>query len=302
MPSTELQMIIEMARAIGGISPDAPLEDQRSQYELAVAGYALGPDVELDEVDQEIDGGGRVRGEWVLTPGVRPSRTVLYLHGGGYVIGGPTTHRELASRIGSKTSAAVFLLDYRLAPENPFPAAIDDAVAGYRWLLDSGRDPGQMLVAGDSAGGGLGVALLAALRDAGVALPAGAVLMSPWVDLTNSGSSQTTRSAEDPIVSRASLDRMAEWYLAGHSSRDPLASPLFGDLGGLPPLLVQVGTAEVLYDDAERLVAKALAAGVDAAQETFDGCIHVFQQLAAMTPEAGEALDSIGDFARRILG
>jgi len=293
MPSPELQMIIDFARATGGLSSEMPVEEQRAQYRLAVSAYPLASDVMVEKVDA-----CGVPSEWVWFPGADVTKAVLYLHGGGYVIGGLDTHRELASRLARACRSRVLLVDYRLAPEHPFPAALEDATAAYRWLLHQGINSSSIVVAGDSAGGGLVVSTLVALRDSGAPLPTGAVCLSPWADLTNSGASQVTRAPDDPIVSKASLDKMASLYLDGADPKDPLASPLFADLSELPPLLVQVGTAEVLYDDAERLCDAARGYGVEATLHPFDGCIHVWQQLAATSPEAEAAVAEIGEFFR----
>jgi acetyl esterase/lipase len=214
----------------------------------------------------------------------------------GYVIGSINTHRDLASRLSLAAAARVLLIDYRLAPEHPFPAAVDDATAAYRWLLSSGADPSHMVIAGDSAGGGLTVATLVALRDAGTPLPAAGVCLSPWVDLECSGESMTTKAAADPMVRRDGLMKMAEWYLAGQPPRTPLAAPLYADLSGLPPLLIQVGTAEVLLDDSTRLAERARKAGVTVTLEPWEDMIHVWQAFAALLPEGRQAIDRIGEF------
>jgi monoterpene epsilon-lactone hydrolase len=192
----------------------------------------------------------------------------------------------------------VLLPEYRLAPEHPFPAAVDDVRAAWRWLrTDQGLSPSSIAVAGDSAGGGLAVALLVATRDAGEALPAAAVLMSPTVDLTSSGASMTERVGQDPFSTPAMLRQFAADYLAGADPKTPLASPLFASLTGLPPLLVQVGTADLLLSDSERLAAAAADAGVDVTLEIGEGLPHVYQILLG-TPEAAEATERIGKFLR----
>jgi acetyl esterase/lipase len=189
--------------------------------------------------------------EWIAMPNSAPDRVVLYLHGGGYIMGSPRTHRELAARIAREAAARVLLLDYRLAPEHPFPAAVDDATAAYRWLRGRGLDARSIAVAGDSAGGGLTLATLLALRDAGESLPACAVCLSPWTDLEATGASAQPGGADDPMVGLAGLHDSGRLY-AGERTRDPLASPLHGDFTGLPPRLLQVGTRELLLDDSTR--------------------------------------------------
>jgi monoterpene epsilon-lactone hydrolase len=227
---------------------------------------------------------------------------VLYLHGGGYVIGSPRSHRHLAAAIARAAGARALLLDYRRAPEHPFPAAVDDALAAYRWLLESaGVAPGHVVVAGDSAGGGLTVATLLAARDAGLPQPAAGVCISPWADLTCSLGSYTTKAAVDPVVDTGLVQKMATAYLGAADPRTPLASPLHADLRGLPPLLVQVGGDEVLLDDARELAARAKRAGVDATLEVWDAMVHVWHWFLPMLDEAPAAIDRIGAFVREAL-
>jgi acetyl esterase/lipase len=224
---------------------------------------------------------------------------VFYLHGGGYVIGSAQDYREMTSHIGRAAGARVLVVDYRLAPEHPFPAAVDDAVAAYRWLLATGASPGSIVIAGDSAGGGLTMATLLALRDAGTTLPAAGVCMSPWVDLECTGESMTTKADVDPVVQREGAIGMADMYLAGQDIRLPLASPLRGDLRGLPPLLIQVGTRETLLDDSTRLAERARAAGVDVTIDTVEGAPHVWQVFSSFLPEGRDAIDRIANFTQK---
>ena len=247
---------------------------------------------------EPVDAGG-VPGEWVTATGARTDAALLYFHGGGYAIGSIATHRMMAANISRAAGIRVLLVDYRLAPEHPHPAAVEDATAAYRWLLAQGIDASKIAISGDSAGGGLTVATLIALRDAGDALPACAVPMSPWVDLTLSGDSYNTRADLDPKCSEAGLKEMADWYLAGQDARTPTASPLHADLTGLPPLLVQVGDHEVLLDDATRLVDRATKAGVDAICHVGESCFHVYQ--AFPVPEAEEAIARLAAFVGRHL-
>ena len=269
------------------------IAERRAQYERAEKVFPVPPDVKVERVSAPT-----APAEWLLPPSATPGRVVLYLHGGGYVIGSPRSHRHLAAAIAGAASARALLLDYRLAPEHPYPAAVDDAVAAYRWLLDQGIAPGGVVVAGDSAGGGLTVATLLALRDARTPLPAAGVCISPWVDLTCSGESYRTKAAADPIVQREGVDQMARAYLGSTPPRTPLASPLFAELGGLPPLLIQVGSDEVLLDDSVQLAERARAAGTDATLEVWDRMIHVWHWFLPMLDEAQSAIDGIGRFAR----
>jgi acetyl esterase/lipase len=195
-------------------------------------------------------------------------------------------------------AARVLLVDYRLAPEYPHPAAVQDATAAYRWLLAQGCKPGRLAIAGDSAGGGLTVATLVALRDAGTPLPAAGVCLSPWVDLEGVGESMRAKADLDPMVYHDGLLQMAALYLNGLDPRTPLAAPLYADLRGLPPLLIQVGTAETLLDDSVRLAARAREADVDVTLEPWDDMIHVFQAFAGVLPEGQQAVDRIGEFVR----
>jgi epsilon-lactone hydrolase len=274
-------------------SDSLTVAERRAQYERAEKAFPTSPEVKVERVSAPV-----APAEWLRPPGAAAGRVVLYLHGGGYVIGSPRSHRHLATAIAAAGQASALLLDYRLAPEHPYPAAVDDATAAYRWLLDQDIAPGRVVIAGDSAGGGLTVATLLSLRDAGLPLPAGGACISPWVDLTFSGASYRTRAAADPIVTRPGIDEMARAYLGATPARTPLASPLFADLRGLPPLLIHVGSDEVLLDDAVQLADRAKAAGVDATLEVWDRMIHVWHWFLPMLDEAQSAVDGIGRFIR----
>ena len=295
MASAELQMVIDLLRA-QPIPRDATFADQRAAMEslTAMAPQPEGATCTPCEV------GGRAA-EWVVAAGARDDRALLYLHGGGYCIGSINTHRTLAADLSRAAGVRVLVIDYRLAPEHPFPAAVDDAVAAYRFLLDAGYDRRRLAIAGDSAGGGLTAATLLALREQDVPLPACAALLSPWLDLSQSGDSMRRCAELDPMVQRDGLQRMAEAYLAGKPAETPLASPLFADLRHLPPLLIHVGTAETLLDDSTRFAARAKDAGVDATLEVWDDMIHVWHAFG-MLPEARDAQARVGEFLRRHLG
>jgi acetyl esterase/lipase len=271
--------------------------ERRAQYERAEKVFPTPPEVKVERVSAPA-----APAEWLRPPGAVAGRVVLYLHGGGYVIGSPRSHRHLAAAIASAAAASALLLDYRLAPEHPYPAAVDDATAAYRWLLDQAIAPEHVVIAGDSAGGGLTVATLLALRDRGVPLPAGGVCISPWVDLTCGGGSYRTKAAVDPIVTQAGVAEMAQAYLGNVSPRTPLASPLFADLRGLPPLLIHVGSDEVLLDDAVQLAATAKAAGVETTIEVWERMIHVWHWFLPMLDEAQSAVEAIGSFTRARAG
>jgi len=234
--------------------------------------------------------------EWVKAPGSQTGRAILYLHGGGYVMGSPNTHRSLAGEISRAAQAAVLLVDYRLAPEHPFPAAVEDGVASYRWLLGQGFAPRSLAVAGDSAGGGLVVATLVSARDQGLPMPAAAVPISPWSDMTCSNESYQTRAEADPLVGSGGIGDMARLYLHGTDPKTPLASPNFASLCSLPPLLIHVGRDEVLLDDSIKLDQKAKGDGVNSTLEIWDDMIHVWHAFHPMLPEGKQAITRVGEF------
>ena len=231
----------------------------------------------------------------------RPGTHVFFLHGGGYSVGSLRNYANFTWRLGRAARARVLALDYRLAPEHPYPAALEDALAGYRWLLDQRADPKRILLAGDSAGGGLTLALLLKLRDDKLPLPAGAVVMSPWTDLAVTGASLKTNAARDPMLVASEIPRLAKMYLDGADAHEAYASPLYADPHGLPPVLIQAGGDEVLRDDAVRMAEKMKAAGCDVELQVWPGMPHVFQLLAAVMPEAQGALAEIARFAGRVL-
>jgi acetyl esterase/lipase len=244
-----------------------------------------------------VDAGG-VPAEWVLPPAGDERRVILYLHGGAYNCGSIISHRGLAATFAQAACARALLLDYRLAPEHPYPAAVEDAVSAYRWLRNRGVDPDQIAVAGDSAGGGLVLALALSLRDAGEPLPAALVCLSPWVDLAMTCDSWITKTKSDLILDPGSIAQSAEIYLNGADPQEPLASPLYGDLHGLPPILIQIGSDEFLVDEATLLAEKTRAVGVDTTLEIYNGMQHEWHFTAGMVPEAKQAVDQIGNFIR----
>lgn len=241
---------------------------------------------------------GGVKGEWVRGAGARKDAALLYLHGGGYLIGSPKSHRHMMGALAVDSGLPIFVADYRLAPENPFPAAVDDALAAYKGLIDAGMQASRLAIAGDSAGGGLTLATLLAARDKRLAMPACAVAISPWCDLSQSSEAYRTRAKRDPIVSKDGLNAMASTYLNGADARTPLASPVFGDLNGLPPLLVQVGSEEVLHDDSMTLKARAEAAGVEISLESWGGMIHVWHIFHPILSEGRDAIARIGRYLK----
>jgi monoterpene epsilon-lactone hydrolase len=296
MPSAQLAMLVDMLRSAPPVPQDMDTAARRQRMEELTEAAPLPDGVRTTTVEA-----GGVPSEWVEASGAPSRGTILYLHGGGYTIGSVRTHRAHAGRLALATGARALVVDYRLGPEQPFPAAVDDAIAAYRWLVRGGTAPQRIIVAGDSAGGGLTVALLVALRDAGDPLPGGGICISPWADLTCSGESMTSRAARDPMVQRGPLLDMAAQYLAGQDPRTPLASPIYADLRGLPPLLIHVGTAETLLDDATRLADRARTAGVAVDIEVWDDMIHVWHAFAPLLPEADEAIAGIGAWVRKRL-
>jgi monoterpene epsilon-lactone hydrolase len=296
MPSHAMQDVIdglrEQRKADAGQAPPT-LAERRATFAPAGRPHPVPDDVQVTEVTA-----GGVPAHWLDAPGTEAGRVLIFLHGGGFEFGSVRSDGELAARLGRAAGMRVLFPEYRLAPEHHFPAAIDDVIAAYRWLrTDQRLSASSIAVAGDSAGGGLAVGLLVAIRDAGEPLPAAAVLMSPTVDLTSSGASMTERVDQDPISTPAMLRQFAADYLAGADPRTPLASPLFASLAGLPPLLVLVGTADLLLSDSERLAAAADQAGVDVTLEIGEGLPHVYPLMLG-TPEAAEATEEIGKFLR----
>src|ERR1700685_15946 len=286
MPSQAMQDAIEALRdrrkaSAGQVPPT--LQELRASFTPGDRLHAVPDDVLVSDVTA-----GGVPAHWLTAPGTDPGRVLLFLHGGGFELGSVHSDGELAARLGRAAGMRVLFPEYRLAPEHPFPAAIDDVLAAWRWLRgDQGLSARSLAVAGDSAGGGLAVALLVATRDAGEALPAAAALMSPTVDLTSSGASMTERADQDPIPTPAMLRQFASDYLAGADPKTSLASPLFASLTGLAPLLIQDGTAASLLRNAERLAAPASHAGVDDTLQIGEGLPHVYQLLLG-TPEAAQ--------------
>jgi monoterpene epsilon-lactone hydrolase len=289
MPSKELEKILEMMRS-RPVQPNLTIQEQRAQTE-AMLRFPVADDVRYEEVNA-----GGVPAEWITTPGASEGRVVYYLHGGGYVLCSVNTHREMISRISRATGARALAINYRLAPECPFPAAVEDAVAGYKWLLSNGIEPGRIVVAGDSAGGGLTVATLVALRDADVALPAAGICISPWADMECTGVAKL--AAQGSMIEYEGILKMAKAYVGEASLRAPLASPIHADLTGLPPLLIQVGGAEELIEDSILLEARAKECGVDVTLETWEDMFHVWHMYAPMLPEGQQAIDRVGEFVR----
>jgi acetyl esterase/lipase len=259
----------------------------------AIGAAPPAPDIRVEAVDA-----GGVAAEWSLAPGSDGARVLMFLHGGGYCSGSITSHRGMVTAVGRAARVRTLAVGYRLAPEHPFPAALEDALAAYRFLLDRGIAPGKIAIGGDSAGGGLTLAVLTRLRDTGEPLPGCAWLVSPWVDLTMTGASMTEKAAVDPLIAKPYLEELASAYLAGADPAGPLVSPLNADLAGLPPLLVQVGSAETLLDDAVRIARKAAVADVPVSLEVWPHMIHAWHLWAAQLEDGRRAIASAGAFIR----
>jgi acetyl esterase/lipase len=288
MASDQLKTVYELLDGadLGGLT----LQERRAFMAAAGAPPPRGTAVE------EVDADG-VPAEWVTAAGVTGERTVLFLPGGAYHIGSPATLRRMVALVSGAAQARVLSAGYRLAPEHPFPAAVHDALTAYRWLLARGVAAHHLAIVGNSSGGGLALAALVALRDAGEPMPAAAVVISPWTDLeTTTGGSRRTRAAADRMTTTDGQKEAADWYLAGQDPRHPYASPVHADLHGLPPVLIHVGDAEILLDDSTRFAARARAAGVDVTLEVWDEMPHCWHTFAGFLPEADQAIEGIGSW------
>jgi epsilon-lactone hydrolase len=269
--------------------------------QFASTAERLVPNPPADTQTRRIDAGG-VRGDLVITPASEENRYVLFLHGGGFIIGSPHLYRHLTWRIATAARARVLAVDYRLAPEHPFPAALEDAFTAYHHLLAYGADPGRIAVMGDSAGGGLAFSLMLRLRDQRCPLPAAAVALSPWTDLALTGPSLRLNAAADPMLSPDDPPLFVDDYLAGADPRTPYVSPLYGDPAGLPPTMIQVGSDEVLRDDSVRMAERMRAVGCQVELEIWPRMPHVWHVFVPLIPEARRAIERIGSFVRSRTG
>ncbi len=301
MASAEYQKLLDSLAQNLGPPGDLPLPPE----DVAVArqgfedmAFPLSPEFSATSVDA-----GRVAAEWVSAPNANPGRRLLYLHGGGYVTGSINTHRELAGRLSQASGCVILVIDYRMAPEHPFPAAVEDTQTALRFMRENGPNgrvaAEAIFVGGDSAGGGLALSALIATRDAGERMPDAAVTLSAWTDLANTAESIRTRVAVDPLVSLPGLELMAARYLSGADPESPLASPLYADLSGLPPLLMQVGDAEIILDDTTRFAQRARDAGVEVTERIWPEMCHIFPLFAPAIPEGQQGVDEIGEFLRQ---
>ena len=293
MSRTQADIIASALRAQRDRRPDS-LAQLRFETERALA--RMRPHAEVQRRDVAI---GPIGAAWFEPPNKCEDAALLYLHGGAYIMGSINTHEGLTSRLSASSGIPALSIDYRLAPENPFPAQLEDALAAYRWLIDAhGVNPRRIAVAGDSAGGGLTLSLLCAIRDSNLPLPAAAVCISPWVDLEGEGDSVESRAARDPMIDPADLPAFKRLFLGEADSQDPRAAPIHADLTGLPPLLIHVGNDEVLLDDSTRIAKRAHAAGVEVRLEVWDGMFHVWHLFAPILEEGQQAIECISRFVR----
>jgi len=295
MVSKDMKRIIKMLSKLNNIAVKKRVEDSRNTHEQMGATGEISEDISLEEI--MVNG---ISSVWISTPGVTEENVILYLHGGGYVQGSTNLQKDLVARISRASKSRVLMIDYRLAPENPYPAALEDSVTAYKWLIDNeGINPKNIVISGDSAGGGLTAATLLKLRGLEITLPAAAVLLSPWTDLDMTGDSIRIKRRIDPIVDASGLFFAADLYIGDEDPKNPYISPLYGDLSGLPPLLIQVGSAEAILDDSTRFAEKAKSAGVEVILDVWEDMVHVFQVFAAWAPEIEQAIEKIGEFIQK---
>ena len=294
--SPQLDHVIGIMKDIRS-NPPADIHEARAVLDQAFTVYLPASDVTIFEIDA-----GGVPCQWITAPGVPQDRLVIYLHGGAYATCSPTTHKDLISRLSLASGAAALGVDYRLAPEYLFPAAVEDCLAAYNWALGHGFEPRNIVLAGDSAGGGLVVSVLLAARDFALPLPAAGVCFSPWVDLQCTGESMSVNDDLDAFIKYEGLFARAQSYLGEADPKHPWASALYADLHGLPPLLIHVGSAETLLDDSTRLAILAKDSGVDVSFKIWDDMVHVWQLFASVLPEGQQSIDESGEFIRSKLG
>jgi epsilon-lactone hydrolase len=293
MASAELHNLVSALRT-ARISGAATIEEMRAGWEKFASSFVPAADIMFEPVIAR-----GVAAEWVTVPDSDLTRIVLYFHGGGYTIGSIASYRCYTGRLARACRSRLLSVGYRLAPEHPFPAAVDDAVSSYHWLLDQGVSPSRIAVIGDSAGGGLALSMAVAIRDAGAPSPAAIVAIGPSTDLAKEGASMKDRAHLDPIVTyESSLAHALRYVGAQGNLKHPLASPLYADLHGLPPLLILVGTHEALFDDSTRFAAKAQAAGVEVQLDVWEEMIHVWPFFADILPEGRQAIDKIGEYVK----
>lgn len=292
MPKEQLQQIRQLLAA-QLTEADLSLQGMRNNLDAMAKQFPPVPGVETEVVENDA-----VKGEWFRPAEAEEGRAILFIHGGGYMIGSIDSHRDLTARVAVAAKAPALSIHYRRAPEHPFPAAHEDVLAAYGWLLGTGVEPGKLAVVGDSAGAGLALSLCVRARDDGdVPLPGALALMSPWVDLECE--SNSLAKADDPVMTKEVVQMMAKAYVGEQDPRHPLISPLHADLSGLPPILVQVGGAEALHDEGEAFAERARAAGTDIEHEVWDDMFHAWHLFALMLDEGQQAIEKLGEFVRK---
>lgn len=288
--------IMAIREAIAARPRPTEIAEMRANTDARGLAFGLPSDVTVTPVSAN-----GVKAEWTSTPGAAQDAAILYVHGGGYVIGSLDSHRHMVAEIGRRSGVRALAVDYRLAPEHPYPAAVDDTVAAYRFLLESGIKPNRIIIGGDSAGGGLVVGAILAIRDAGLPTCGGGWCISPWVDMEALGGSFTDRAATDPTVQKPTILFMAEKYLAGADPRSPYAAPIYGDLKGLPPLLIQVGACETLLDDSLQLARLAGMADVPVDLQVWPEMIHIWHIFHPVLGAGRRAIADGGIWVQKIL-
>jgi monoterpene epsilon-lactone hydrolase len=291
------QDLIELRKLIAANPLPTNLEALRLAVDSDSERFPLDPDINVERVSIAIG----VSAEWTWTEAADPARVVLYLHGGGYVFGSILSHRHLVAEIGRTSGSRTLAIDYRLSPENPFPAAVDDALASYRFLLEEGFEPRHIAFAGDSAGGGLVVSTLVAIKEAGLPQPACGWVISPWVDMEASGETFVSRADADPMVKREIIVNFAQAYLNGADPRSPFASPIYADLRGIAPLLIHVGASEVLLDDSLKLARTAGAADVSVRLEIWPEMVHIWHAFHRILGDGRKAVQAGAKFLREAM-
>lgn len=291
-----IEQLAAVRQMLAALVTDEPrsIDQVRASYDKAGLAFGMPDGVTVTSTTA-----GGVPAEWIAPAVGEAGNVLLYLHGGGFALGSFDSHRGMAARIAMALNGWVLLIHYRRAPEHPFPAAVDDALVAYRWLIETGTDPKSLAIAGDSAGGGLTVSTLVAARDAGLHMPAAAVCISPWANLENKGASYAAQAKADPMVRHADLEHWCEAYLGAHTARtNPLASPVNADLKGLPPMLIQTGAAEVLLSDSHLLAERLRAAGVAVELDVWPDMIHVWHWFAPILSEGQAAIDKMAGFLK----
>ncbi|NHI94224.1 MAG: alpha/beta hydrolase [Candidatus Lokiarchaeota archaeon] len=296
MVSKELEMIIKFLRKNQILGVDIPVEQARQFLNKLTSMTKPHKDINIEAFNIK-----SISAEWISAPDAQSDKIILYLHGGGYVTGSIDTHRAFISSLSQKIKCHCLSIDYRLAPENPFPAALDDAITAYRWLIEEKMiHPSNLIIAGESAGGGLTLSTIMKIKKIGLALPSACMVFSPWADLLNTGATLKTKKEEDPFLSPEVLFKFSKMYYANDDPKNPLISPLYGDFKDFPPLLIQVGTSEILLSDSTRVAERAKEAGVDVTIEQYNQMIHAFQLFESFVPEGKEAMNKINNFVQKI--